>query len=318
MSDAAGAPLVVIAGPTGAGKSELALVVAARFEAEIVNCDSLQVYRYLDIGTAKVPPAQRRGIPHHLLDVVNPDETFTAGEYARRARAVIGEIAARGRLPLVVGGTGFYLRALLEGLFPGPTRDPDLRARLSARETRRPGLLHRLLRRFDPRSAAQIHPHDVQKLIRAVEVILLTRRPLSHWYTQNRDTLCGFRILKLVLDPPRDALYAHLDRRCERMFAGGLLQEVRRILALGFPPTSKPLGSHGYRQALQVLRGELSLSEAVYHAQRNTRRYAKRQWTWFRREPDTVWVKGFGTEAATEQAACHFIAAFLAGNPGRR
>lgn len=313
MSDPAGAPLVVIAGPTGAGKSELGLAVAARFDAEIVNCDSLQVYRYLDIGTAKVPPAQRRGVPHHLLDVVNPDEIFSAGEYARRARRVLGEIAARGRLPLVVGGTGFYLRALLEGLFPGPTRDPDLRARLAARETRRPGLLHRFLRRFDPRLAGQIHPRDVQKLIRAVEVVLVTRRPLSQWYAEDRDPLRGFRTLKLVLDPPRDALYAHLDRRCERMFASGLLDEVRRILALGYAPGCKPLGSHGYRQAVQVLAGELTLAEAIYHAQRNTRRYAKRQWTWFRREPDAVWLKGFGSEPAVEQTACQLIAAFLAG-----
>ncbi len=313
MSEPAGVPLVVIAGPTGAGKSALALAVAARFRGEIVNCDSLQVYRHLDIGTAKVPPAQRQGAPHHLLDQVNPDELFTAGEYARRARVVLGEIAARGRLPLVVGGTGFYLRALLEGLFPGPTRDAALRTRLAERESRRPGSLHRLLRRFDSQSAGQIHARDVHKLIRALEVILLTRRPLSQWFSQGRDPLRGFRTLKLVLDPPRDALYEQLDRRCERMFASGLLDEVRHILALGFPPTCKPLGSHGYRQAVQALAGELTLAEAVYHARRNTRRYAKRQWTWFRREPGAVWLRGFGNQLDIEQTAFQLIAAFLAG-----
>ena len=312
MSLPAPAPLVVIAGPTGAGKSELALALALRFHGEIVNCDSLQLYRHLDIGTAKVLPAQRRGVPHHLLDLVNPDEVFTAGEYAHRARPLLREIVARGRLPLVVGGTGFYLHALFEGLFPGPARDATLRARLLNREARRPGSLHRLLRRFDPQAAGLIHARDVQKLTRALEVILLTRRRLTDWFAAGRDPLRGFRTLKLGLDPPRDALYARLDRRCEHMFASGLLDEVRRILEMGFPPTSKALAAHGYRQALQVLRGELDLHQALYYAQRNTRRYAKRQWTWFRREPDMLWLRGFGDQPDTLQAACQLLATFLA------
>lgn len=311
MSDATGAPLVVIAGPTGSGKSELAVEAATRFDGEIINCDSLQVYRHLDIGTAKMPPAERRGIPHHLLDVVDPDEVFTAGEYLRRARPLLAAVASRGHLPLVVGGAGFYLRALLEGLFPGPARDPVLRARLTEREARRPGLLHRLIRRRDPQTAGRIHARDVQKLARAAEVILLTGRPLSAWFAAGRDPLRGFRVLKLALDPPRETLYERLDQRCERMFAGGLIQEVRRVLELGFPETSPPLGAHGYRQALQFLRGELTPSQALWQAQRNTRRYAKRQWTWLRREPGVVWVQGFGDQPAVGQAACQSVARFL-------
>lgn len=307
------APLVAVVGPTGSGKSELGLRLAAEFGGEIVNCDSLQVYRYFDIGTAKLTPAERQGIPHHLIDVVNPDEVFNAGEYARRARPILADIAARGRLPLVVGGTGLYLRALLDGLFPGPARNEQLRKGLSEREARRPGLLHRLLRRLDAEAAARIHPSDRHKLIRALEVCLLTRRPLSAWFAAGRDALKGFRVLKLGLNPPRQALYRRLDERCARMFAAGLVDEVRRILELGYPPTVKPLESHGYRQALQLLRGELDLSKALYYAQRNTRRYAKRQWTWFRREREVHWLNGFGEQSDLQQQACQLVREFLRG-----
>jgi tRNA dimethylallyltransferase len=304
-------PLLVIVGPTGSGKSELALRSAEEFHGEVVNCDSLQLYRHLNIGTAKLLPSERRGVPHHLIDILDPDEVFTAGEYARRARPLLSEIAGRGRLPIVVGGTGLYLHALLEGLFPGPARDEALRARLAAREARRPGSLHRLLSRFDPPAAQRIHASDVQKLIRAVEVCLLTRRPLSSWFAEGRDPLRGFRTLKLGLDPPRQALYQRLDMRCERMFAGGLVEEVRRMLSQGFSPTSKSLESHGYRQALQILRGELDPEQALCYACRNTRRYAKRQWTWFRRDPDTVWISGFGDQPQTQAAAFSLIRDFL-------
>lgn len=307
-------PLLVIVGPTGSGKSELALRSAEEFHGEVVNCDSLQLYRHLNIGTAKLLPSERRGVPHHLIDILDPDEVFTAGEYARRARPLLSEIAGRGRLPVVVGGTGLYLRALLEGLFPGPTRDEALRARLAAREARRPGSLHRLLSRFDPPAAQRIHASDVQKLIRAVEVCLLTHRPLSSWFAEGRDPLRGFRTLKLGLDPPRQALYQRLDVRCERMFAGGLVEEVRRMLCLGFSPTSKSLESHGYRQALQILRGELDPEQALCYARRNTRRYAKRQWTWFRRDPDIVWKSGFGDQPQTQVAALRLVGDFLAGS----
>ncbi|MCL4402111.1 MAG: tRNA (adenosine(37)-N6)-dimethylallyltransferase MiaA [Acidobacteria bacterium] len=304
-------PLIAIAGPTGSGKSELALSVAETFAGEVVNCDSLQIYRHFDIGTAKLRPEEMRGIPHHLIGILDPDQVFTAGEYARRARETIREIAARGRLPVVAGGTGFYLRALLEGLFAGPERDAALRARLAARQERRPGSLHRLLRRFDPRAAARIHPHDVPKVTRALEVCLLARRPITELHSRGRDALTGFRTLKLGLDPDRDELYRHLDARCESMFAAGLIDEVRHILDLGFPATAKPFESHGYKQALQVLRGELSLKQAVFYAQRNTRRYAKRQMTWFRREEGVWWLRGFGGLARVGDPALARIENFL-------
>ena len=304
-------PLIAIVGPTGSGKSELALAVAERFGGEIVNCDSLQVYRYFNIGTAKLAFEERRGIPHHLMDVADPDRPFSAGEYTRVARAALAEISSRNRLPIVTGGTGLYLRALIDGLFPGPARDEVVRRRLAQREARRRGSLHRLLRRFDPAAAVRIHPHDVQKLMRAVEVCLLTRRSLTAEFAAGRDKLEGYRLLKLGLDPPRAALYERLDRRCRRMFESGLLDEVRRILLLGFSPNVKPLESHGYKQTLQFLRGELTLEEAVEQAQRNTRRYAKRQWTWFRREADMQWLEGFGEESGVREAAFDQVARHL-------
>jgi len=303
---------VAIAGPTGSGKSELSLRIAAEFQGEVVNCDSLQLYRYLDIGTAKLPVEERRGIPHHMLDVLTPDRICSAGEYARLARPVLHEIAARGRLPVVAGGTGFYLRALLDGLFPGPPRDDALRERLAARERRRPGRLHRILERLDREAAGRIHANDIPKLIRALEVIVLTRRNLSENFARGRDPLAGFRVLKLGLSPPREALYARLDRRLERMFAAGLAEEVRRIAAMGYPLEAKPFESHGYKQAVQFIRGELTLKEALFYAQRNTRRYAKRQLTWFRQEPGMVWLAGFGEDAAVQRDAIAQVRKFLA------
>ncbi len=305
-------PLVAVVGPTGSGKSALALRLAQTFHGEIVNCDSLQLYRYLDIGTAKPLPGERGGVPHHLFDLLDPDQVFTAGEYERAARPVLGQIAARGNLPIVAGGTGFYLRALLEGLCPGPPRSDHLRARLARRESLHPGWLHATLARFDRASAARIHPADVQKLIRAVEVLLATREPLSAWFERGRDPIVGFRALKLGLDPPRDALYERLDARLDGMFAGGLLDEVRNVLSLGFPGTSKAFEAHGYKQAIQVLRVELGLRDALILAKRNTRRYAKRQWTWFRRDPDVQWIQGFGDGLAAQEAALAATAGFLA------
>jgi tRNA dimethylallyltransferase len=303
-------PLIAIAGPTGSGKSELALRLCEELGGEVVNCDSLQVYRYFDIGTAKLPPAERRGIPHHMLDIVNPDEVFTAGEFAARARPLLASIAAP-RLPVVAGGTGFYLRALLDGLFPAPARDEGLRTRLASREKARAGSLHRLLRRFDPRSAQTIHPHDVPKAMRALEVYLLTRRPISDWFADGRDAITGFRALKIVLAPPRDALYKRLNARCGRMFEEGLVDEVKRILAMGWPRSAKPFESHGYCQALQLLSGEMTAEQALDEARVNTRRYAKRQMTWFRREPGAHWIEGFGDDPKVQQAAIDYLTGSL-------
>jgi tRNA dimethylallyltransferase len=304
-------PLIAVAGPTGSGKSELALRLAEEFSGEIVNCDSLQVYRYFDIGTAKLPLEERRGVPHHLIDILDPDRLFTAGEFARAGRQAIADISARGRLPIVAGGTGFYLRALIDGLFQGPERDQPLRDRLALRETRRPGSLHRLLRRFDPAAASRIHANDVPKVTRALEVCLVTRRPVTELFEQGRDALRGYRVLKFGLLPSRDALYRKLDQRCERMFESGLVEEVNQILARGFPPSCKPFESHGYKQALQLIRGELSPRDAVFYAQRRTRQYAKRQITWFRREPDLAWLEGFGDSPAVNQTAMEKTRAFL-------
>jgi len=291
-------PLLAIVGPTGSGKSDLALYLARRLDGELVNCDSMQVYRRFDIGTAKRPA--------HLVDIADPDEVFTAGEYAKRGRVVLREIASRGRLPIVVGGTGFYLHALFEGLFPGPTRDEELRARLVEREERRPGSLHCILSRFDAAAAARIHANDINKTIRAVEVCLLARRPLSTMFLQGRNALTGFRIIKAGLNPPRDRLYERLNQRFARMVESGLLEEVRQILASGISPGSKPFESLGYKQALAAVRGELSLEAAMASAQMETRRYAKRQMTWFRREHDVTWFQGFGDCPEMQQQVFDF------------
>ena len=305
-------PLLVVAGPTGSGKSDLALFLAKQFNGEIINCDSLQVYRHFDIGTAKMTAEERQGVPHHLLDVVNPDETFTAGEYSRVARDVMFDVSSRGRVPVIAGGTGFYLRALVDGLFEGPARDQTLRDRLAQREARRPGSLHRLLQRFDSEAARRIHANDVPKVTRAVEVCLATRRPMTELFREGRNALQGYRPLKLGLLPDRDALYRRLDDRCQQMFDAGLLNEVRHTLSLGYPPESKPFESHGYRQAMQVIRGELNLKEAVFYARRNTRQYAKRQITWFRREAGLVWLRGFGDEPSIRAEALERAQAHLA------
>jgi tRNA dimethylallyltransferase len=299
--------LVVILGPTAAGKSSLAIELASRFCGEIVSCDSVAVYRHFEIGTAKPTREDRARIPHHLLDVAEPDEALTAGEYSRRARAAIDEITQRGKLPIVVGGTGLYLRALLEGLFPGPQRSEELRERLRERSaTRGSTYLHQLLSRLDPAAAAKIHANDTPKLIRAIEVCLASREPMSElWQQRGRDPLTGFRILRIGLNPEREQLYEQVNSRAQKMFESGLVEETEPLLGrYGQQKSVTALDSHGYKQAAQLLRGELTREQAITATQQAHRNYAKRQMTWFRREPDVVWLEGFGDDLAiVEQAA---------------
>ncbi len=291
-----GAPLIVVVGPTASGKSALALELAQRFQGEIVNCDSLQLYRGLDIGTAKTPIGQRCGIPHHLLDILDPSELATAGDYSVRARAAIGEISARGVLPIVTGGTGFYLRALLDGLADGPSRDEPLRARLARLESGRAGRLHRLLRRLDAGAASRIHARDLNKLIRALEICILSRRPATEVFLDGRTPLEGFSVLKFVLEPDRQALHARIEARTREIFAAGLVDEVRGLLACGVPMDAKPFESIGYREVIEFLRGALTLEQALEATTIATRQYAKRQSTWFRRETGATRAGGFGDD----------------------
>ncbi len=302
--------MVAILGPTGSGKTDLALDIAQLFDGELVGCDSVQIYRHFNLGSAKTPPSERRGIPHHLIDAVDPDRVFTAGEYAREGRTALAEITSRGRLPVVVGGTGFYLRALLEGLFPGPVRDPGLRERLGRIEAQRRGFLHRLLRRLDKTAAARIHPNDANKLTRAIEVSLLGRKAISEQFEAGRDPLIGYRILKIGLAPQRALLNQRLDERLARMFVG-LIDEVRSILAMGYPPSAKPFESLGYKQALAVMEGRMTPEEALAAAQLATRQYAKRQMTWFRREDDVTWFEGSGEDSGVKAKTLDLIKSVL-------
>ena len=287
--------LVVILGPTGSGKTSLSVAIGKQFDGEIVSCDSVAVYRGLEIGSAKPLAEQRALVPHHLLDVVAPDAFYTAGDYAREARTAIADIAGRGKLPIVTGGTGLYLRALLQGLFAGPQRSAALRERLLRRaETRGPAGLHRILRRLDPASAARIHSNDVAKVIRAIEVTLAASQPMSEAWKEGREALSGYRILRIGLDPVRAALYERINARARAMFAEGLIEETRDLIArYGRPPA---LASLGYRQAAQYLEGELTLDQAISTASQGHRNYAKRQLTWFRREPEVCWLHGFGDD----------------------
>ena len=295
--------LAVVVGPTASGKTALSLALAKKFEGEIVNCDSVAMYREFDIGTAKPTAAERTRAPHHLFDCVEPTDYITAGEYARRSRSVLAEIAARRHLPIVVGGTGLYLRALLEGLFPGPQRSEELRERLRERVAKRaPGHLHRILARLDPAGAQQIHANDIPKLIRAIEVCLASRQKMTELWQHGRDPLQGFRILRLGLDPDRAALYDRINQRAQRMFESGLVEEAGHLLQK-YGVAARPLASLGYKQAVQSLRGELTREQAVQAAQQAHRNYAKRQMTWFRREPEVTWLRGFGDDPQIQRQA---------------
>jgi len=315
-------PLVVLLlGLTGSGKTALSLALGERFGGEIVSCDSVAVYRGMDLGTAKPTAEERARLPHHLIDVADPDQPFTAGEYSRQARAALREITKRGRLPIVTGGTGLYLRALTEGLFAGPERQDGLRQRLrQSSQKRGSAWLHRLLRRLDPASAARIHANDTPKLIRAIEVCLAARKPLSEVLSNKaeaRDPLTGFRLLRIGLNPPRqslpprEGLYDRLNRRASAMFAAGLIDETRGLLDRYGPV--KALDSLGYRQALAVLAGTLSVEVAIEAAQQGHRNYAKRQMTWFRREPEVHWIASFGDEPEALRTASELLEASLSG-----
>jgi tRNA dimethylallyltransferase len=299
--------LPIVLGPTGSGKSELGIHLAHRIGGEIVNYDSLQVYRGFDIGTAKVPEPERRGVPHHLLDVAEPGQLFTAGDYARLARASLREIDARRRIPVLVGGTGLYLRALLEGLSQGPSRDPGIRERLERRAEKRPLSLHRILSRLDPTAAARIHTNDKKKIIRALEVRLLQGRTISELFSEGRDPLTGFRPIKIGLNPPREILNQRLDARTVRIFEAGLLEEVRDLLLSGVRRDAKPFESIGYKQALLVLDGRLTLEQAVQSTQLETRQYAKRQVTWFRKEDGVQWLEGYGDDPDIQARALALV-----------
>jgi tRNA dimethylallyltransferase len=299
--------LVVILGPTGSGKTSLSVALGKQFDGEIVSCDSVAVYRGLEIGSAKPSAEQRALVPHHLLDVVAPDAFYTAGDYAREARAATADIAGRGKLPLVTGGTGLYLRALLQGLFAGPQRSSELRERLLRRaEARGPAGLHRILKRLDPASAARIHANDMPKVIRAIEVTLTGSQPISEAWKEGREALSGYQILRIGLDPDRAALYERINARAQAMFAEGLVEETRDLIArYGRPPA---LASLGYRQAALYLEGESTIEQAIAAACQGHRNYAKRQLTWFRREPEVCWLRGFGDDADVRAEAERLVA----------
>jgi tRNA dimethylallyltransferase len=299
--------LLTLAGPTASGKTALSLHLAEHLQGEIVSCDSVAVYREFEIGTAKPSREARARVPHHLIDVAPPTGLVTAGDYSRLARQALGEIHARQHLPIVVGGSGLYLRALLAGLFAGPSRSEELRERLRQRAGDcGPEYLHRLLRRFDAEAARKIHANDVAKVIRALEISISSQAPMTELWRQGRDPLRGFRILRLGLDPDRDALYESINHRASAMFDQGLVEETRGLLEK-YGNTARALNSLGYKQATQCLAGELSFQQAIAAAQQGHRNYAKRQMTWFRREPHVQWIRGFGWENHVQQQALRLI-----------
>jgi tRNA dimethylallyltransferase len=297
-------PIVVaVLGPTATGKSALAMDLAARYSGEIISCDSTAVYGGFDIGTDKVAAADRRGIPHHLIDIAEPTDEYTAAQYARDAARVIREIHARGRLPFVVGGTGFYYRALTRGLFPGPGRHDALRKRLESLASRR-GLtfLHRMLKRVDPASAARIQPRDLKRMVRALEVFFLTGRPLTQHFAETISPIAGMTVAAVALRLPAAETSERVTKRVAEQFRRGLMDEVRSLLARGIPESARPFGGLVYRQALEHLHGVRDeIATRALIAQEN-RRYARRQLIWFRKEPNLSWFDGPGESPSTVAA----------------
>jgi tRNA dimethylallyltransferase len=305
--------LVVIVGPTAAGKSALALELAGRLAGEVVNYDSVQLYRGFDIGAGKLMPGERRGIPHHLLDIVGANQIFTAGDFVREATRVLNSLRERNKLPILAGGTGLYLRALIQGLSDGPARSEALRGRLSRLAARRGReFLHRMLKRLDPDSAMRIQPRDTQKIIRALEVRFLTGRPISAVHASGRKGLRGFRPLTIGLDPERGELHRRINARVERMFQTGLVEETQAALersSLDPDAASRltPFGALGYRQVCELLAGRMSREEAILTTQTATRQYAKRQMTWFRREAGVKWFAGLGDDPQVQQSVLEWV-----------
>ncbi len=305
-------PLIVLVGPTASGKTSLALHLAQKFNGEIVSCDSVAVYREMEIGTAKPSREERIMIPHHLIDVVSPDEGCTAGDYSRLAREALRGIVERGHLPIVAGGTGLYLRALIDGLFPAPPPPAGLRERLRAIAAKRGATyLHRILMRLDKTAAAAIHSNDVPKVVRAIEVSLAAKEPLTTQWEKGRDALTGFQIMRLGLDPPRARLYERINQRAAEMFDRGLVEETG-LLVERYGYDCRPLTSLGYAEAVAVLRGQLTRDEAIAQARQGHRNYAKRQGTWFRREPDMHWLKGCGGDAEIVTEATRLVTKWIA------
>jgi tRNA dimethylallyltransferase len=297
-------PLVVVLGPTASGKSALGIHLARHLGGEILVCDSTQVYRHFDIGTAKVPASEQHGIPHHLVDLIEPDAVFTAGEYRRHALVCLGQLCNRGKVPVLTAGTGLYLRALLEGLSEAPTRSESLRERLRLKSAKHgEHYLHRLLLRLDPEAAARIERQDTQKVIRAIEIRVLTGKSVGEVHGTGRTALDGYRIIKIGLAPRRDQLYARIDARTIAMLKAGWIDEVRKLLASGLSGDEKPFQFLGYSELRQCVEGHLTEQSAVKQIQQATRQFAKRQITWFRREANVHWLEGFGDDSEILAAA---------------
>ncbi|MGH9218977.1 MAG: tRNA (adenosine(37)-N6)-dimethylallyltransferase MiaA [Vicinamibacterales bacterium] len=304
-------PLIAVLGPTATGKSALGIAIAERFNGEIINCDSTAVYRGFDIGTDKVPLHERRGIPHHLIDIVDPNEEYTAAQFGRDAAATIADIHVRGKLPILVGGTGFYYRALTRGLFPGPGKDVELRRRLE-RIAERTGVerLHRMVARIDPESAARIQPRDLKRLVRALEVYFQTGKPLTAHFEHTVSPLSkDVQVGAVALRMPAAWLADRLAARVDAQFESGLLDEIRMLLASGVPPDARPFGGLVYRQAIEHLRGMRDEAATRSLIAQENRRYARRQLIWFRKEPNLVWFDGPGTNADVQDSVIKELAA---------
>jgi len=303
--DARGPSIIAIVGPTASGKSALGIELALRLGGEIINCDSVQVYQEIEIATAKVPLADRQGVPHHLIDFVSPEINFTAADWARAATEKIEEIEARHQKVFLVGGTGFYLRALRQPFFPSPPTDENLRARLTQiRESRGPEHLHRILQKFDRTEAEKLTPRDWPRVQRAIEFCLQTGDPISQQRPLRAEPPAfAERIRIIALNPPRRELYARINQRTEAHFANGLVHEVEQLLRKGVPANSNAMGAHGYRRAVEYLKGRRDLESAIEQSKLDVRHYAKRQLTWFRHESGVEWVDGFGDDPAVQARA---------------